>query len=1370
MTLVSKNPRRRLQAIAAIAQWALYVLALAWVTLGLVWGGFHFAIVPRIGELRPWLEQQATQRLGVRLQIGSLQARSNGLIPSVELHDVRLFDSSGRQAVYVPKVTAGLSPRSLLGAAFEQLVVEGAELDVRRAANGQIWIGGLALTAPSQANSPGLDWLFSQTELAVRHGQVRWTDETRNVPTLALRDLDLVIRNRGRTHAIRLDLSPPLGWGGRVTLMGKFLHPLFNVHHGDWAAWQGSMYGAADLLDLAALHEYTDWSAGLAQGRGALRWWADVDHGSVHNATADLGLQSVVVRLAPALPPLALTHIGGRLTLDTSDTAQTWGSDDLAFDTADGLHWPGGKLQLRLARGVAATQPGARSTLRAEQLDLAVLADVALHVPLSDDWQAQIAALAPRGTLRKLQLSWSGAGANATPRKFEASGQLSGMALNAQPLAAPVPKNSPLAGLPGLRGAALDFSLNQSGGQAKLAIVNGAMAFPGIFAQPEIPVAKMSADVSWKIDSRHLGVDVANARFDNADLQGEAHAHWQTADLPRGAPASLRFPGVLDLQGNLSRANVAAVGRYLPLAMEPFSRAYLQQSLLAGKASNVQFRVRGDLSRFPFSDTKAGDFRISADVQNASVAYAPPGLPAGAPDHDGMVWPPLTQVQCSVLLDHDVLEIKGARGLLMPATALVFARTDVTLSKLYTDPQLTVNAEARGPLPEALDLVNHSPLLGLTAQALVRSRVSGGADYKLRLNMPLERPEKTTVQGSVTLNNNEFQYAPEVPRLVRARGVVGFNENGFSLSGVSGRTLGGDVRLDGGLNFAAVPTPGSPSVLRMQGVLTADGLRRASELGPTAKLGRILLGNTPYNMTLTLRGGAPELAIASNLQGMEVKLPAPLGKAADVEMPLRLELYPVHAPDSTSMHLRDVLRFELGQIASVTYMRDISGAVPKVLRGAIGIGLTPEEVAPLPTAGVSANMHIDQLDVDAWIAAIAQFGDATPTDGTDDAAQAYAPNQMALRTNVLTFQGRKINRVLLGAGRENNLWRVNVDAAELNGYLEYRQPVAAATTPGRLYARLARLVIGPSAEQDVEALLDQQPVSIPALDIVVDDMELRGKKLGRVEIQAVNLRSPTAREGSGAWQLDRFNITTPEASLTASGNWLVPDNSPSGRRRTALQFKLDLTDAGALLARMGMPGVIAKGRGLVQGNVAWAGSPFAPDYASMSGGVNTNVETGQFLKADPGIAKLFGVLSLQSLPRRLALDFRDVFSEGFAFDYVRGDVAIADGIARTDNLQMKGVSAAVLMEGQADIAQETQLLKVVVIPEINAGSASLLASAVNPVVGITTFLAQILLRRPLIDATTQEFQIDGTWVDPRVTRIARQPHNELTAPSGEKTP
>jgi uncharacterized protein YhdP len=168
----------------------------------------------------------------------------------------------------------------------------------------------------------------------------------------------------------------------------------------------------------------------------------------------------------------------------------------------------------------------------------------------------------------------------------------------------------------------------------------------------------------------------------------------------------------------------------------------------------------------------------------------------------------------------------------------------------------------------------------------------------------------------------------------------------------------------------------------------------------------------------------------------------------------------------------------------------------------------------------------------------------------------------------------------------------------------------------------------------------------------------------------------------------------------------------------------------------------------------------------MGGSFNVNVENGQFLKADPGIAKLLGILSLQSLPRRLLLDFRDVFSEGFAFDFLRGDVTIDQGIARTNNLQMKGVNAAVLMEGSSDIAKETQSLKVVVIPELNAGSASLIASAINPVVGLSTFFAQWLLNKPLIEAGTQEMVIDGTWLEPRVTKVERNTKtNKTTKPT-----
>jgi uncharacterized protein YhdP len=156
----------------------------------------------------------------------------------------------------------------------------------------------------------------------------------------------------------------------------------------------------------------------------------------------------------------------------------------------------------------------------------------------------------------------------------------------------------------------------------------------------------------------------------------------------------------------------------------------------------------------------------------------------------------------------------------------------------------------------------------------------------------------------------------------------------------------------------------------------------------------------------------------------------------------------------------------------------------------------------------------------------------------------------------------------------------------------------------------------------------------------------------------------------------------------------------------------------------------------------------------MSGQFAVKMGRGQFLKADAGAAKLLGVLSLQALPRRLLLDFRDVFSEGFAFDSVRGDVSIAQGIAYTRNLQIKGVNALVQLDGSADIAKETQKLRVVILPELDAGTASLVAGiAVNPVVGLTAFLAQLFLQNPLMKANTQEFLIDGSWADPRVTKV-----------------
>jgi uncharacterized protein YhdP len=246
--------------------------------------------------------------------------------------------------------------------------------------------------------------------------------------------------------------------------------------------------------------------------------------------------------------------------------------------------------------------------------------------------------------------------------------------------------------------------------------------------------------------------------------------------------------------------------------------------------------------------------------------------------------------------------------------------------------------------------------------------------------------------------------------------------------------------------------------------------------------------------------------------------------------------------------------------------------------------------------------------------------------------------------------------------------------------------------------------------------------------------------------------------------VQRLLVRTPEATLSANGQWAQPPGAAaSARRRTSLDFQLDLADSGAFLERLGYGKTLRGGKGRLQGQLAWAGSPFAPDVPSLDGQMSVALEAGQFLRADAGAARLLGVLSLQSLPRRLLLDFRDVFQEGFAFDSIGGDLRLAAGVAGIQSLRMRGVQATVLMEGQADIERETQDLRVFVVPEINAGAASLAYAAVNPAIGLGTFVAQWLLRRPLIAANTREFHITGSWDEPKVERIERKPPEAAAA-------
>jgi uncharacterized protein YhdP len=184
----------------------------------------------------------------------------------------------------------------------------------------------------------------------------------------------------------------------------------------------------------------------------------------------------------------------------------------------------------------------------------------------------------------------------------------------------------------------------------------------------------------------------------------------------------------------------------------------------------------------------------------------------------------------------------------------------------------------------------------------------------------------------------------------------------------------------------------------------------------------------------------------------------------------------------------------------------------------------------------------------------------------------------------------------------------------------------------------------------------------------------------------------------------------------------------------------------------------------LEGSLTWAGAPYDLDYPTLSGNLVLEAARGQFVKLDPGIGKLLGIMSLQSLPRRITLDFRDVFSEGFAFDEIVGAIKINRGVAAIDKFRIQGPAARVLMSGDVDIARETQKLRVQIAPQVS-DTVSLAGALVGgPIAGVAAFLAQKVLKDPLNQMVSYEYSVTGTWAEPNVKRF------DVPQPDSDQTP
>lgn len=476
--------------------------------------------------------------------------------------------------------------------------------------------------------------------------------------------------------------------------------------------------------------------------------------------------------------------------------------------------------------------------------------------------------------------------------------------------------------------------------------------------------------------------------------------------------------------------------------------------------------------------------------------------------------------------------------------------------------------------------------------------------------------------------------------------------------------------------------------------------------------------------------------------------------------PVRINSRPSSTPGQTVLAIDGQvsaggLGLWLDQVTGVSVKDSISGGTSYQLAVESLRGVTQARLRTnLVGLGLDAFGPLKKRAREDWALRVDFLQTAPPPSGQRQQTWTIASNQEKLNA--------RIQRTPINAKES----LIDVSARDVAGQLRWRPGESKARDGkslkghGLLSAKLSRLWLD-KAEQDQPSSTESQTTAIaqdwPNVELVIDDFRVGERQWGKLELSA----SPSTATRS--WEIQRFSLVNPDASLTGQGQWaMLPSVKGQRRSRTALDVTLALNNGGALLARSGYPNVVRDTEGKITGRLNWPGSPLEFSGSALSGALALELRSGRFLKAEPGIARLIGVLNLQSLPSRIKLDFRDVFSEGFTYDQIRGDLLFADGLASTQNLRIIGVQASVLLEGSADINRETQDLRVLVLPEVNAGLASLgYAALVNPAVGLGAFIAQFILRNPLRELLSYEYRVTGTWNDPVVQSVKREMRSEF---------
>ncbi len=744
---------------------------------------------------------------------------------------------------------------------------------------------------------------------------------------------------------------------------------------------------------------------------------------------------------------------------------------------------------------------------------------------------------------------------------------------------------------------------------------------------------------------------------------------------------------------------------------------WLNAALVAGEVKNARGLVSGDLDDWPF-DGHNGRFEARADIENGQLRFQPD-------------WPAITDANLHAAFIADGMQVNG-RGRL----------GDVQVKEInariarFGQAMLEIDADGQGDAVDFLAVLKESPLRAEAASAFERIEAGGPASTRFSLRQALSATDaRPAIRGTVALQGLVIKDKTTALVFENAQGEVVYDNYGFHADALNVLHRGQSGRLRLRTGQGHVNDPQQQLEAELVARLTPDTLlAQADQLD---WLRPYLSGQSDWRVHVALPRGSDlaqarpsKVHLESDLRGTAIALPAPFDKPAEASWPLRLDL---------------PLPLQEGELRLQLDSRLALRAIER--NGRLGIRATLGSREPrgsLPANGVHINGRADRVDGIGW----AGFAAALSGKG-----ESFGNTQVNIESTRLDLLGQTFDGVRLALAQNANQTQIQLAGAQLRGRIELAH---ADNTPVRARMDWLDLRFGKSAAArpsssaaPVDRDTSWRPQQIPALDIRVAELRLNGRALGALDLQT--------RPASNALQLERLHLQAPGQQLHATGVWSGQDR----QARTRLDLQVESENLGELSERLGISGQIRQGRGQTQWQLHWPGSPMDFSPAQLSGQMRLTVHEGQLSALEPGAGRVLGLLSVARLPQRLALDFRDFFDKGFAFDQIDGQFSVVQGKVRAESFHIEGPAARIEVHGETDLGTQTFDQRIEVKP--NTGNLLPVAGALagGPAGAAVGALANAILKKPLSEVGARSYRVRGHWDSPQVEVLTRRAAREM---------